>query len=135
MAGFKWNGIHTASLGVRAEVRRLPVIPEPKLVLEEIPGRNGFLDYSKYNVAREVSYHPIDWEYRCVFEHLTQKDFKRRIDIVKQLFPSYSGILEPDDYPGMKWSGVITRTIEVTLSGTISEFTVIFRTQPFPEEE
>ncbi len=134
--GFSWNGVHTSELSVWAELQALPVSPEPKSKIQEIPGRSGFYNFSAFNSSNKVLVTDRLWEYRCGFEHRTRADLNRRAEIIRRLFALPSGILIADEWPeaNIRWNGYITNRMDMTKRGlTLSEWTVIFRTQPYWE--
>ncbi|MCL2577983.1 MAG: dockerin type I repeat-containing protein [Defluviitaleaceae bacterium] len=62
---FKWNGVHITELGIIASAETLPVLPEPRIITEEIPGRDGYLDFSTFNPAGRIHYRPREWRFLC----------------------------------------------------------------------
>jgi len=130
--GFSWNGIHTRSLGILAEVRNQPILPEPRLITEEIPGRDGFVDFSAYNPTGRANYRPRIWEYRCAFEERIKHNAGARINAITTLFKTYSGYLIDDECPGVSWSGIVTNRIDLAnVAGLLFTFGIIIQTQPF----
>jgi hypothetical protein len=132
--GFIWNGIHTSDVGIHAEARSLPMVPEPKIVTEEIPGRDGFWDFSAFNASGRVHYRPREWEYRCSFDGTLAKDPNARVNSIMRLFASYSGYLTDDKCKNVRWRGVITNNISLAqVALTLHNFSVRIRTQAFAE--
>jgi hypothetical protein len=128
--GFSWNGVHTGDVGIRAELVMKPVLPEPKIIIEELPHGEGFYDFSVFNNNGKVNYKPREWEFKCGYEG----HFNQLVSAVKVMFASYSGILVSDDFPGLKWRGIITNKLDVTQTALIfGTFPVYIKTQPFPE--
>jgi hypothetical protein len=126
--GFSWNGIHTNTVGIRAELVRKPILPEPRLFLEEVPGRDGFYDFSSCWPDGKPRYKPVDWEFRCGFEG----NIAGAASAVLALFSSYKGELIADDFPGVVWDGVLTNKLDIsTVAGVYREFPIYIRTQPF----
>ena len=133
--GFSWNGIHTRDLGISAEARLLPVLPEPKIITEEIPGRDGFYDFSAFNADGRVHYKALNWEYHCAFEERIKNNTTARIKAVLRLFSDYSGYLIEDRFPDLKWRGIIMNKMDfANIAGIFFTFGVIIHTQPFPEK-
>ena len=129
--GFKWNGVHTNELGILAEARTLPVLPEPAVVIEELPGRDGFYDFSAVNMDRRVHYRPREWDYRCSLE---TKDFNGRIGAVTRMLVDTSGWLVDDKCPGVRWYGVIVNRVNIMRAALyLNNFDVFIRTQSFAE--
>jgi hypothetical protein len=126
-----FNGVNTASLGIVAECRRVPLIPEPKIVTEEIPGWDGFYDLSAFNADGKVKYKPRIWEYRLGFEDRRLMSFARRAEVIGRLFASYTGTLVVDMFPEYEWEDaiVINQIDIVNLARTFLEVPVVFQTQ------
>jgi hypothetical protein len=89
--GFKWNGIHTLEAGIMASADRLPIIPEPRIHTEEIAGRDGFIDFSSFNVNNRAAYLPRDWTFTCSVESASRDDTSKRISEIVEFFSSYNG--------------------------------------------
>jgi len=130
--GFKWNNTHTIDLGLLATGQTLPVIPEPKIVTEEISARDGFFDFSNVNNSHRVHYRPRDWIFRCVLEKAPGADLNSHINNIAALFTNYKGWLEVDQCPGVRWDAIITNRFNLsTIASTLREFTIYFQSQAF----
>ncbi|GHV42978.1 hypothetical protein FACS189490_12860 [Clostridia bacterium] len=133
--GFTWNGVHTSEIGLVARLISVPFLPEPKIVTEEAAGMDGFYDFSAFNPKGRVLFRDKVWEYKCAFEGSKRDDVIARIAAVKTFFANYSGVLTDDNFPEERYEGVITNRINLgEVTKAYYQFTVSFRTQPFPSE-
>jgi hypothetical protein len=132
---FSWNGVHVTQLGIIASADNLPFLPEPKIYTEEIPGRDGFVDFSTFNPAGRVHYRPRDWRFLCSLEALKSRDELDAIQIKLAEFFKNTGIkgrLEVDACPGLWWDSIITNRFDISMVAlSMRQFTIYFQSQPF----
>jgi phage-related protein len=129
---FKWNGVHISTLEIIADAEVIPYIPEPKTVTEELPGRDGFLDFTEFNPAGRAHYLPRNWRFLCSLEMLPGDALTKRLGEIAAMFMVRNGKLEADDCPGVYWDAIITNRFDIAkIARNCNQFTVYFQSQPF----
>jgi predicted phage tail component-like protein len=56
--GLTFNGKNSSEFGLVMQSKNRPILPEPKLVYEEMPGQDGELDYSEINPDGRTKWKP-----------------------------------------------------------------------------
>ena len=133
--GFSWNGTHTNSLNILAEAVTIPILPQIKLFTEELPGRNGFLDFTRFNNDNAPHFEPREWVYRLAFEESVRDTAILRANAISALFGNYYGVFIADEMPDAEWDAIIINKIDLTVvARTLYTFGVNIKTQAFPRE-
>ena len=131
--GFMWNGIHTRDLGLYAEAQTIPLLPQVKLYLDALPGKDGFIDYTRFNSKGVPHYEARDWVYRLSFEEPQKTTAITRMKAIAVLFNAYSGTFIADEMPDMEWDAIITNKIDITrVARILYTFGVTIKTQAAP---
>jgi predicted phage tail component-like protein len=75
--GFTFSGKHSYNdFGLITFSKNRPILPEPKLVSEDLPGTDGEYDYSMINPDEEVKYKPRTIEIDCTLKEPDQRQLR-----------------------------------------------------------
>lgn len=129
---FSWQGTHISKLGIIASAESLPLLPAPRTATQELPARDGFLDFTEFNPAGRAHFLPRDWRFVCSLEMLPGDRLTERLGELAAMFITRKGRLEVDACPGVWWDAIVTNRFDMALvARNLRQVSIFFRSQPF----
>jgi len=97
MLGFKFGGIHCSEFGICMRSKNRPVLALPKIVTENLAGRDGSLDFSAANPGGRVLYNDRELSVDCGFVADSYGDIRHKARAIAAWLAGGSKVLEFDD--------------------------------------
>ena len=132
MLGFSFNGTRCEQYGIVMCSKNRPVLPEPKIVTEEVPARNGSYDFSAANPFGRTMYKDRDISIECSFISGGVPQTRAATHEIAAWLACGEAQLMFDDEPEVYYLARVANRID--LSQQISKvgiFNVNFRCRPF----
>ncbi|WHH59171.1 distal tail protein Dit [Petroclostridium sp. X23] len=133
MMGFEFNGKHSyRDFGLIMQSKNRPILPEPKIVVEEIPDMDGEYDYSDVNPDGRTKYKPRNIEIDCSFKDRNIAHIIARGHQIAAWLACGEKQLIFDDESAVFYLGrVVNRLDLATQISKIGRFTLQFKCRPF----
>lgn len=131
MYGLTFNGRHSSEFGLVMFSKNRPILPEPKIVSEDIPGMDGEYDYSNVNPDGEIKYKPrmIDIDFTLKERDPTKLRVKSN-QIAAWLACGEQQLIF-DDEPDKYYLATVSNKLDLDNQiVSIKKFTVHFRCRP-----
>ena len=133
MKGFIFNSKHSFNdMGIVMKSKNRPILPEPRIIAEEITSRDGDYDYSEYNPDGRTKYKPRIIEVECSFlrRDMTYLRIKAH-EIASWLACGEQQLIFDDETAVFYLARVNNKLDLVTEIARIGRFTLQFKCRPF----
>jgi len=132
MFGFKFNGVHSSSFGLVMQSKNRPILPEPKIIIEDIPARNGVYDFSESNPYGHIMYKEREVSVDCKFVNKSIVDLRKNARKIAAWLALSEGKLIFDDEPCVFYLARVSNRIDLEHQiSKIGSFTIVFTCRPF----
>ncbi len=133
MNGFIFNSKHSWNdYGIVMNSRNRPILPEPRIIVEEIEGIDGDYDYSEANSDGRTKYKPRIIEIDCSFKQRDMKYIRIRAhEIANWLACGEKQLIFDDETAVFYLARVNNRLDLATEIARIGRFTIQFKCRPF----
>ncbi|HUV84222.1 MAG TPA: distal tail protein Dit [Methanosarcinales archaeon] len=133
MKGIVFNGKHSfTDFGLVMISKNRPILPEPKLAFEELPGCDGEYDYSGFNPDGRIKYKAIVFEVEFAFRQISMADVRTKAHAIAAWLSCGDRQLSFDDDPNKYWIGKVVNKLDLeNLLTSVRRFTVQFKCSPF----
>jgi phage-related protein len=130
---FSINREHISRAGIVASAESIPFLPEPRIYTQEIPGRDGYLNFTSFNNLNRATYRPREWRFLCSIEPFVGESMNAAVQRIAGILVSGTQVqLEVDACPGLWWDATITNRFDlVNVARNLRQFNVYFLSQPF----
>jgi predicted phage tail component-like protein len=132
MNGLSFNGIHCSEYGLVMRSKNRPILPEPKIVAEDIPHRDGELDYSAVNPDGRVKYKPVTFEINFAFVERSMANVRTKAHSIAAWLSCGEAQLSFDDDTGKYWMAKVVNKLDIENEMiSLRNFTVQFKCHPY----
>jgi predicted phage tail component-like protein len=129
--GLTFNGRHSSEFGLVMFSRNRPILPEPKLVAEDIPGMDGEYDFSAANPDGEVKYKPRMIDIDFTLKEREPRKLRVRANQIAAWLACGEQILIFDDEPDKFYLAMVANKLDLDNQIlSIKKFTVHFKCRP-----
>lgn len=130
--GLTFNGKHCSEYGLIMFSRNRPILPEPKLYVEDIPHRDGELDFSAVNPDGRVKYKPVTFEIGFYFIEKNMTNVRAKAHQIALWLACGEAQLRFDDDPGKYWLARVVNKLDLENEIVrLRQFVVQFKCHPF----
>ncbi|OQB14580.1 MAG: Phage tail protein [Firmicutes bacterium ADurb.Bin193] len=132
MMGFKFDGIHCSNFGIVLRSKKRPVVPEPKIVKEDLPFRNGTYDFSASNPYGHIMYKDREISVECTVVTDGICSLRRISREIAAWLGGKEAPLVFDDESHVFYIGRVSNRIDFEQQiSKLGSFTVVFTCHPF----
>ncbi len=131
--GFVYNGKHSyKDMGIVMKSKNRPILPEPRIIVEEIPNMDGEYDFSDSNPDGHTKYKPRVIEVECSFlqRDITHLRIKAH-EIAPWLACGEQQLIFDDETSVYYLARVANKLDLATEIARIGRFTLQFKCRPF----
>ena len=131
--GFDFNGKHSfRDFGLVTKIKNRPLLPEPKIVVEEVPHRDGELDFSEVNPDKRTKYKPRTIEVECAFVQRNMKYLQQKAHMIAAWLAAGERSLIFDDETAVFYLARVVNRLDLENQiARIGRFTLQFKCRPF----
>ena len=130
--GLTFNGRHSSEFGLVMFSRNRPILPEPKLVAEDIPGMDGEYDFSAANPDGEVKYKPRMQDIDFTLKERNPTRLRVKANQIAAWLACGEKELIFDDEPDKFYLATVSNKLDLDNQIlSIKKFTVHFKCRPF----
>lgn len=130
--GLTFNSVHSDTLGLVMFSKNRPILPEPKIIAEELPGADGDYDYSTVNPDGRVKYKPVIYEIEFSFADKSMANVRTKAHAVAAWLACGEKALSFDDDSGKYWLAKVVNKLDLENQMiALRKFTVQFKCQPY----
>lgn len=132
MNGLSFNGIHCSEYGLVMRSKNRPILPEPKIVAEDIPHRDGELDYSAVNPDGRIKYKPVTFDIEFSFAEKNMANVRAKAHQIALWLSCGEAQLCFDDDPCKYWMAKVVNKLDLANEMiSLRTFTAQFRCFPY----
>lgn len=132
MNGLSFNGIHCSEYGLVMRSKNRPILPEPKIVAEDIPHRDGELDYSAVNPDGRIKYKPVAFDIEFSFAEKNMANVRAKAHQIALWLSCGEAQLCFDDDPCKYWMAKVVNKLDLANEMiSLRTFTAQFRCYPY----
>ncbi len=131
--GLTFNGKHSYhDFGLRMHSKNRPILPEPYIAVEEVPGRDDVYDYSAVNPDKREKYKPRPHDIDFGIIESDPRILRIRAHKIAAWLACGEKQLIYDDETAVFYLGKVVNRLDLETQVTaLKMFTVSFRTRPF----
>lgn len=131
MYGLTFNGRHSSEFGLVMFSRNRPILPEPKIVAEDLPGVDGEYDFSAVNPDGEVKYKPRMQDIDFTLKERNPTRLRVKANQIAAWLACGEQILIFDDEPDKFYLAMVANKLDLDNQIlSIKKFTVHFKCRP-----
>ena len=133
MFGLTFNGKHSFNdLGLIMFSQNRPILPEAKIITEEISGKDGEYDFSTVNPDKRIKYKNRSMEIKFTIKERDLITLRQKAHSVAEWLACGEQNLIFDDDPNVYWIAKVTNKVDLEHQIIITkEFTVYFSCKPY----
>ena len=132
MLGFKFNGVHSNGIGLIMRSKNRPILPEPKIVTEEIHSADGVYDFSSANPYGRIMYRQREISVDCNFISRSVPRLRSKAHEIASWLSCGEARLVFDDEPDVFYLAKVANRIDLNQQiSDIGSFTIVFSCRPF----
>ena len=129
--GLTFNGRHSSEFGLVMFSRNRPILPEPKIVAEDLPGMDGEYDFSAANPDGEVKYKPRMQDIDFTLKERNPTRLRVKANQIAAWLSCGEQILIFDDEPDKFYLAMVANKLDLDNQIlSIKKFTVHFKCRP-----
>lgn len=131
--GLKFNGKHSYNdFGLIMESKNRPILPEPKIIVEEVPGTDGDYDYSEANPEGRTNYKPRPHDIGFSLKERDPAMLRIRAHEIANWLACGEQQLIYDDETAVYYLAKVVNKLDLEkLIMKVKQFTVQFKSRPF----
>ena len=131
MYGLTFNGRHSSEFGLVMFSRNRPILPEPKIVAEDLPGMDGEYDFSAVNPDGEIKYKPRMLDIDFTIKERNPYWLRLKANQIAAWLSCGEQKLVFDDEPNKYYLATVANKLDLgNQILSIKTFTVHFRCRP-----
>jgi len=133
MSGLTFNGKHSfTDMGLIMFSKNRPIRPEPKSIIEDIPGMDGELDYSAVNPDNRVKYKSVTDEIEFLFAEKSMANVRTKAHLIAAWLACGEAQLIYDDDPNVYYLAMAANRLDLENQIIkLRRFTIQFKRRPF----
>lgn len=130
--GLTFNGKHCKNFGLHMKTINRPILPEPKIIVEEIPGADGEIDFTEANPLNRTLYKPRIHEIQLSLIDTNFYRIRSRAHEIAAWLACGEKQLVYDDEPTVFYLARVSNKLDIAQQLTkLHQFTVQFKCRPF----
>lgn len=131
--GLTFNGKHSFSdFGLIMFSKNRPILPEPKIITEELAGTDGEYDYSSSNPDDEIKYKPRPYDIEFTLKESDPRWLRIKANRIAAWLACGEQQLIFDDEPDKYYLAKVVNKLDLENQIlSVKRFTVQFRCRPF----